>query len=274
MNVLANWVGLQNKARWQWITQMFHCGKSAICCASSRIVSQIPPCPRLPQPAHHQKQLVSGQLQWPLLHQLWGQQRTEWRPHSASSARCGYHGQVLLDLSHRIWHHTVLGVRLSFLLSLFTYGIFAHKLLGNSNSWVLWKTKGVAKPQGRRESGWTLVWVSLEGQELGRKGWGWRSSRFRAAAWWKEFPAAAWAQHCQGSVKHPQAPTELPGKTAFYYCLYREAEAAFIFFITGISCCLCSLSFGQNSHRLYPNLFFSSLYSHIIMKEERGCQML
>lgn len=161
MNVLANWVGLQNKARWQWITQMFHCGKSAICCASSRIVSQIPPCPRLPQPAHHQKQLVSGQLQWPLLHQLWGQQRTEWRPHSASSARCGYHGQVLLDLSHRIWHHTVLGIRLSFLLSLFTYGIFAHKLLGNSNSWVLWKTKGVAKPQGRRESGWTLVWEFL-----------------------------------------------------------------------------------------------------------------
>lgn len=35
--MLANWVGLQNKDRWQWIAQMFHCGKAAICCAFNTI---------------------------------------------------------------------------------------------------------------------------------------------------------------------------------------------------------------------------------------------
>jgi len=37
-------VGLQNKDRWQWITQMFHCTKSAICCASNMTVSKILSC--------------------------------------------------------------------------------------------------------------------------------------------------------------------------------------------------------------------------------------
>lgn len=110
LNVLANWVGLQNKARWQWITQMFHCGKSAICCASNRIVSQISPCSTLPQFTHHllpccgvygmkSSQSVAS-CRWALLHQLWGQQRMEWRLfHTQLSVQgVSTSGQVLLAL--------------------------------------------------------------------------------------------------------------------------------------------------------------------------------
>lgn len=85
MNVLANWVGLQNKDRWQWITQMFHCGNSAICCASNMIVSKILPRSIPLQLTYHllpyygATQYEDECCGWPLFYHLCVQKRIVWK---------------------------------------------------------------------------------------------------------------------------------------------------------------------------------------------------
>lgn len=83
--MLANWVGLQNKDRWQWITQMFHCGNSAICCASNMIVSKILPRSIPLQLTYHLLPYYGATWYedeccgWPLFYHLCEQKRIVWK---------------------------------------------------------------------------------------------------------------------------------------------------------------------------------------------------